>query len=138
MADRTTLEARPPKVAKAPKKIAVTSEERERIFDAFRRWGYFEADLDPLKLFKPLKYPDLELTGAAADEARRDLLRDDRGRVYASAGARAAEVDCRAAGGSLRRKSIRTKFSSGWCARICLSRFCRRAIWERSDFRWKA
>jgi len=48
----------------------VSSEERERIFDAFRRWGYLEADLDPLKLFKPLKYPDLELTGAVADEAR--------------------------------------------------------------------
>ncbi len=70
MADRTTLEARPPKAAKAPKKTAVGSEERERIFDAFRRWGYLEADLDPLKLFKPLKYPDLELAGPLADEAR--------------------------------------------------------------------
>jgi 2-oxoglutarate dehydrogenase E1 component len=70
MADRTTLEARPPKAAKAPKKTAVGSEERERIFDAFRRWGYLEADLDPLKLFKPLKSPDLELTGPVADEAR--------------------------------------------------------------------
>src|ERR1700726_3262239 len=70
MADRTTLEARPPKAAKAPKKTAVGSEERERIFDPFRRWGYLEADLDPLKLFKPLKYPDLELTGPVADEAR--------------------------------------------------------------------
>ena len=71
MADRTTLEAlRPAKAAKGPRKTAVSSEERERIFDAFRRWGYLEADLDPLKLFKPLKYPDLELTGAVADEAR--------------------------------------------------------------------
>jgi 2-oxoglutarate dehydrogenase E1 component len=71
MADRTTLEAlRPAKAAKGPRKTSVSSEERERIFDAFRRWGYLEADLDPLKLFKPLKYPDLELTGAVADEAR--------------------------------------------------------------------
>jgi 2-oxoglutarate dehydrogenase E1 component len=70
MANRTTLEARPPKAAKAPKTTAVGSEERERIFDAYRRWGYLEADLDPLKLFKPLKYPDLELTGPVADEAR--------------------------------------------------------------------
>jgi 2-oxoglutarate dehydrogenase E1 component len=71
MAERTTLEAaRPAKVAKTPKKTAASSEERERIFDAFRRWGYLEADLDPLKLLKPLKYPDLELTGAVADEAR--------------------------------------------------------------------
>jgi 2-oxoglutarate dehydrogenase E1 component len=71
MADRTTLEAlRPAKAAKGPRKTSVSSEERERIFDAFRRWGYLEADLDPLKLFKPLKYPDLEITGAVADEAR--------------------------------------------------------------------
>jgi 2-oxoglutarate dehydrogenase E1 component len=71
MADRTTLEAlRPAKAAKGPRKTSVSSEERERIFDAFRRWGYLEADLDPLKLFKPLKYPDLEVTGAVADEAR--------------------------------------------------------------------
>ena len=26
------------------------SEERERVFDAFRRWGYLEASLDPLGL----------------------------------------------------------------------------------------
>jgi 2-oxoglutarate dehydrogenase E1 component len=71
MADRTTLEAlRPAKAAKGPRKTSVSSEERERIFDAFRRWGYLEADLDPLKLFNPLKYPDLEITGAVADEAR--------------------------------------------------------------------
>ena len=71
MADRTTLEAmRPARAAKGPRKTSVSSEERERVFDAFRRWGYLEADLDPLKLFKPLKCPDLELTGAVADEAR--------------------------------------------------------------------
>jgi len=73
MADRTTLEvARPVKTAKGPKKVAVSTEQRERIriFDAFRRWGYLEADLDPLKLFKPLKSPDLELTGGVAEEAR--------------------------------------------------------------------
>jgi 2-oxoglutarate dehydrogenase E1 component len=71
MADRTTLEAvRPSKPAKAPKKGAANPEERERIFDAFRRWGYYEANLDPLGLFKPLKFPDLELAGAVADEAR--------------------------------------------------------------------
>ncbi len=86
MADRTTLEAlRPAKAPKGPRKTSVSSEERERIFDAFRRWGYLEADLDPLKLFKPLKYPDLELTGAVADEARRHLLRHGWCGVYALA-----------------------------------------------------
>src|SRR6266852_248420 len=80
MAHRTTLEeerpAKTPKVAKKPAAggLAKTgdSEERERIFDAFRRWGYLEATLDPLGLFEPLKQPDLQgLTGEAAEEARR-------------------------------------------------------------------
>jgi len=80
MAHRTTLEeARPEKAPKAPKKPAASSStnaggdaERERIFDAFRRWGYLEATLDPLGLFEPLKQPDLAgLAGEAAEEARR-------------------------------------------------------------------
>ena len=72
MANRTTLVAdRPAKSAKATKKASANSEERERVFDAFRRWGYWEATLDPLGLFEPLKHPDLELSGEAADEARR-------------------------------------------------------------------
>jgi 2-oxoglutarate dehydrogenase E1 component len=45
---------------------------REAVFDAFRRWGYYEADLDPLGDFKPQPVPELEqLSGEAADEARR-------------------------------------------------------------------
>jgi 2-oxoglutarate dehydrogenase E1 component len=71
MANRTTLVARrPPKTAKAPKKSPSNPLERERIFDAFRRWGYLEADLDPLGIFKPLKYPDLQISGPIAAEAR--------------------------------------------------------------------
>jgi 2-oxoglutarate dehydrogenase E1 component len=72
MADRTTLEAvRSAKSAKGPKKNSANNEDRERIFDAFRRWGYLESDLDPLGLFKPLAYPDLERSGPIADQARR-------------------------------------------------------------------
>src|SRR6202045_804811 len=79
MAHRTTLEEeRPAKAPKAAKKPAggglakgLSNEERERVFDAFRRWGYLEATLDPLGLFEPLKQPDLDaLTGEAAEEAR--------------------------------------------------------------------
>src|SRR5579862_3858710 len=74
MANRTTvLAARPPKTAKAQKKPSsnpLEQLERERIFDLFRRYGYLEADLDPLKIFKPLKYPDLQISGPVADEAR--------------------------------------------------------------------
>jgi 2-oxoglutarate dehydrogenase E1 component len=45
--------------------------ERERVFDAFRRWGYLEANLDPLGFFRPEHCPELELTGEAAEQARR-------------------------------------------------------------------
>src|SRR3989454_3323173 len=44
---------------------------RERIFDAFRRWGYVAADLDPLGFFRPQSHPELALTGAVAELARR-------------------------------------------------------------------
>ncbi len=45
--------------------------ERERVYDAFRRWGYLEADLDPLGFFRPAPHPELRLQGELADEARR-------------------------------------------------------------------
>src|SRR5882672_11014611 len=80
MAPRTTLEEeRPARASKTAKKPAADgtakaagNHERERIFEAFRRWGYREATLDPLGLFEPLKHPALEgLRGVAADDARR-------------------------------------------------------------------
>jgi 2-oxoglutarate dehydrogenase E1 component len=40
------------------------------IYDAFRRWGYLAANLDPLGFLKPLDHPELRLTGEAADRAR--------------------------------------------------------------------
>jgi 2-oxoglutarate dehydrogenase E1 component len=77
MANRTTLEAEQlPKTSKAAKKPVspakvAAEQDRERVFDTFRRWGYYEATLDPLGVFAPLKHPDLEgLTGEAAEEAR--------------------------------------------------------------------
>ena len=45
--------------------------QREQVFDLFRRWGYLEADLDPLGFFKPEPYPELDLGGKDADAARR-------------------------------------------------------------------
>src|SRR5258708_30642686 len=80
MAHRTTLEAEgPAKAQKSGKKPAAEagvskagSQERSRIFDAFRRWGYNEANLDPLGFFGPFPQPDLEgLTGEVAEAARR-------------------------------------------------------------------
>jgi len=52
-------------------KAGQSNEERERVLDAFRRWGYYQAQLDPLGLFQPLAHPDLALAGPLADEARR-------------------------------------------------------------------
>src|SRR5256885_11189703 len=70
MAHRTTLEAdRGTKPAKAAKKNA-NGADRERTFEAFRRWGYLQANLDPLGFLKPLDYPDLDFSGEIADEAR--------------------------------------------------------------------
>jgi 2-oxoglutarate dehydrogenase E1 component len=82
MAEKTILEEeRQAKTVKGGKKPASRTAgkdgtgknggDRERVFEAFRRWGFYEAKLDPLDFFKPEKRPELELTGAAAEEARK-------------------------------------------------------------------
>jgi 2-oxoglutarate dehydrogenase E1 component len=71
MAHRTTLEAeQPPKSAKPANQPSAAERRRGTIFDAFRRWGYYESTLDPIGLFKPLQHPDLAFTGPIAEEAR--------------------------------------------------------------------
>src|SRR6266480_3083270 len=44
--------------------------ERERVFDAFRQWGYLEADLDPLGFLPKSPPPELQIVGELAREAR--------------------------------------------------------------------
>lgn len=44
--------------------------ERERVFDAYRQWGYLEGDLDPLGFLRPRYTPELERDGEYAKEAR--------------------------------------------------------------------
>ncbi|HEX4312265.1 MAG TPA: 2-oxoglutarate dehydrogenase E1 component [Acidobacteriaceae bacterium] len=45
---------------------------REQAFDAFRRWGYLQAHLDPLEQYlAPLSVPELDLDNGSAAEARR-------------------------------------------------------------------
>src|ERR1700756_3446153 len=44
--------------------------ERERIFSAYRQWGYLEGDLDPLGFLRPRDTPELEHEGEYAREAR--------------------------------------------------------------------
>src|ERR1700747_671056 len=71
MANRTTLEAERPAKSKATKRNGTAaSPDRERIFEAFRRWGYLEASLDPLGFLELLKSPDLDFSGPHADAAR--------------------------------------------------------------------
>jgi 2-oxoglutarate dehydrogenase E1 component len=50
---------------------SVRGESEERIWDSFRRWGYLQADLDPLGEFEPAAMPELELAGPEAEAARR-------------------------------------------------------------------
>jgi 2-oxoglutarate dehydrogenase E1 component len=50
--------------------VSPESRERGRVFDLFRRWGYLEADLDPLGHFPRLDYQELRLSGADAAQAR--------------------------------------------------------------------
>src|SRR5271165_6037739 len=49
----------------------VDSEKLERVMDSFRRWGYLQANLDPLDHFKPQPNPELDVTGEEAEAARR-------------------------------------------------------------------
>jgi 2-oxoglutarate dehydrogenase E1 component len=51
--------------------VGTESEQRERVFDAFRRWGFLQAELDPLGHFRPVQHPELKISGEAADQARR-------------------------------------------------------------------
>src|SRR5215471_4305848 len=44
--------------------------EKERVFDVFRRWGYLEADLDPLGFLQPVPHPELQMDSEFASEAR--------------------------------------------------------------------
>jgi 2-oxoglutarate dehydrogenase E1 component len=53
------------------KVVPVSQQENwERVFDSFRRWGYLQADLDPLGELKPMDLPELGLSGQAAEQAR--------------------------------------------------------------------
>src|SRR5258707_107140 len=70
MAQRTLIVERPAKSAKALKKNGKRGEDREPVLEAFRRWGYLQANLDPLGLLTPLKYAELdELTGPVSSSS---------------------------------------------------------------------
>ncbi|HXW93409.1 MAG TPA: 2-oxoglutarate dehydrogenase E1 component [Terriglobales bacterium] len=60
-----------PKRASASTSGVFEAPNGEPVVEAFRRWGYLEADLDPLGLFHPLHIPELEFEGGIAEQARR-------------------------------------------------------------------
>ena len=43
----------------------------EQVWDSFRRWGYLQANLDPLGDLKPVPMPELDAQGPEAEAARR-------------------------------------------------------------------
>jgi 2-oxoglutarate dehydrogenase E1 component len=47
------------------------SQEREQVFDTFRRWGYLDANLNPFGGPIAGGYPEVRIQGEGADEARR-------------------------------------------------------------------
>ena len=49
---------------------ATPNPERERVFSAFRQWGYLEGDLDPLGYLSARVAPELNLDGEYGREAR--------------------------------------------------------------------
>jgi len=49
---------------------APSNPERDRVFAAYRQWGYLEADLDPLGFLRPRLTAELETEGECAHEAR--------------------------------------------------------------------
>src|SRR6202142_1869784 len=67
----STQQVNPSSSEAAASVLAAPDSERERIFEAFRRWGYLEADLDPLGFLRPEVRPELQIEGEIAEEARR-------------------------------------------------------------------
>jgi 2-oxoglutarate dehydrogenase E1 component len=48
-----------------------SKEAQERVWDAFRRWGYLQANLDPLGDLERVPMPELDIAGPEAEAARR-------------------------------------------------------------------
>ncbi len=51
--------------------MSVSLAEKEQVLEAYRRWGYLQAQLDPLGHLRPQPHPELEVDGEAAALARR-------------------------------------------------------------------
>ncbi len=56
--------------ATAVVETASDNSERERVFNAYRQWGYLEGDLDPLGFLRPRETPELQIESKYTAEAR--------------------------------------------------------------------
>ena len=114
--------------------------ERERIFNAYRQWGYLEGDLDPLGFLRPRETPELEpkantpakpAPSTPAPSASRSII---------------STLPSAAAGSTSRwnpgppksQKKTSSAFSTCSPAPTSSSRSCSSAIWAASASRSKA
>ena len=68
---RTGIEAKAAATGPLQDRISAGSENRGKALDDFRRWGYLQANLDPLgQYLQPVAMPELSATGPIADRAR--------------------------------------------------------------------
>src|SRR5262252_3048781 len=68
---KTKSTAAPPIESSVPTNgSGLSNPERERVFSAYRQFGYLEGDLDPLGFLRPRPTPELEPDGEYAREAR--------------------------------------------------------------------
>jgi len=67
-----TLKSKPSNGAAViePSPNNIANPERERVFSAFRQWGYLEGDLDPLGFLRPRPTVELQIDSEYAREAR--------------------------------------------------------------------
>ncbi len=69
MASKTGNSAAPSALMEAQSNNG-SNPEHERVFNAYRQWGYLEGDLDPLGFLRPRPTPELERQGEYARQAR--------------------------------------------------------------------
>src|SRR5437868_5645525 len=62
------VQAPPKETRKSPERPA--SGASQSVWDAFRRWGFLRANLDPLGTISPFEVPELHLSGPEAERAR--------------------------------------------------------------------
>ncbi len=77
---------------------AASKESQERVWDAFRRWGYLQADLDPLGDLQPVAMPELDVDRTGSRGCAAILLRNNRRGIHAHRRPRTEAMDSEAHG----------------------------------------